>query len=112
MHLDTIEDFLDWLKFYHRDRDCVYKNDGLVACYSKELERQQINVDVWQIFIGGKIISKYQESVKMEECKREDGYTMCWSYPAHMKKICHVGGEKPKSLPGSQDDKIMVEFLP
>jgi hypothetical protein len=114
MHFDTMEDALEWLKPPHstyKTNYCVYKNDGLVICYSKDLRRHQLNVDLWQIFIGGKILSKYQESAAIDECKRGEGYVSCTYYPAHMKKSCHIGGEKPKSLLGSQDDNIKVEFL-
>lgn len=36
-----------WIPYVHRD-------DGLVVGWSKTLERKQLNVDVWQIYINGK----------------------------------------------------------
>jgi hypothetical protein len=111
-HFDTAEEALEWLKL-PRYNSCVHNNNGLVVCYSKALERQQLNVDVWQIFIGGKIISEYQEDTKrIEEDWRifHERFLNVSEY-ARLKKICHVGGEKPKSLPGSQDEEVKVEFI-
>ena len=111
-HFDTIEDALEWLKIPYNSNNCVYKNDGLVVCYSKNLKRSQINIYVWQILIGGKIVSEYQETYHEAhiQSKAEQLSDPSKSYK-QLKKTCHVGGEKPKSLPGSQDYKIKVEFL-
>ncbi|MBU1053843.1 MAG: hypothetical protein KKC46_08440 [Proteobacteria bacterium] len=113
-HFDTTQEALEWLKMPNQ-HNCVYNNDGLVVCYSKTLQRRQLNVDVWQIFVGGKIISKYQEIDRVKENERRHyerfpGTRLDAPGNTRLKKICHVGGEKPKSLPGSQDYKIKVEF--
>ena len=50
----------------------VYRDDGLMVGWDKNLPRKQLSVEVWQILIDGK---------------------------------------KPKRLPGSQDDKIVVETV-
>ena len=50
----------------------VYRDDGLMVGWDKNLPRKQLGVEVWQILIDGK---------------------------------------KPKRLPGSQDDKIVVETV-
>ena len=111
-HFDTIEDALEWLKIPYNSINCVYKSDGLVVCYSKNLKRRQINIYVWQILIGGKIVSEFQETYHEAhiQSKAERFSDPSKSYK-QLKNICHVGGEKPKSLPGSQDHKIKVEFL-
>jgi len=101
-HFATSEDALVWLKSPSR-RDCIYRNDGLVVCYSKNLPRRQINVDVWQIYIGGKTVSKYQEYYQ-----DKDGYYKEWD--KRFDKIYYVGGKKPKRISGSQDEKIKIEF--
>jgi hypothetical protein len=111
-HFDTTEEALEWLKM-PMQYNCVYNKNGLVVCYSKNLSRRQLNVDVWQIFIGGKIISKYQEIDRIKEdeqrhYKNFPGTILDIPEYTRLKKICHVGGEKPKSLPGSQDDKIIA----
>ena len=114
-HFDTTEEFLEWLKLPYQ-RNCVYRNDGLVVCYSKILKRRQLNVAVWQIFIGGKIVSEYQEMERIKEDERKfyerfPGTRLNAPGNTRLKKICHIDGKKPKSLPGSQDEKIKVEFL-
>ena len=50
----------------------VYRSDGLMVGWGKNLARKQLSVEVWQILIDGK---------------------------------------KPKSLPGSEDEKIVVETV-
>jgi hypothetical protein len=110
-HFDTAEEALEWLKL-PRHNSCVHNDNGLVVC-SKSLSRKQLNVDVWQIFIGGKIISENQEDIKRieEDWQRFHERFLKASEYARLRKICHIGGEKPKSLPGSQDEKIKVEFV-
>lgn len=69
-HFKTTDEALAWL----RDRKympLVYRSDGLVVGWGKTPAREQLNVEVWQIYVGGR---------------------------------------KPKNLPGSQDDKIVVEL--
>ena len=67
----TVEEALKWIK----ERNCwpfVYRDDGLMVGWNKNLPRKQLNVEVWQILIDGK---------------------------------------KPKRLPGSYNDKIVVETV-
>lgn len=114
-HFYTKEEALEWLRIpYHSS--CVYNSNGLVVCYSKVLKRRQLNIDVWQIFIGGKTISEYQEYERIKENERKHyerfpGTRLHAPQNERLKKICYIGGKKPKSLLGSQDDKIKVDFL-
>ena len=46
-------DALAWLQL-GMNHLMVYRDDGLAVDWSKDLDRGQLNVDVWQILIGGK----------------------------------------------------------
>lgn len=102
-HFDTVESALKWLKW---KSSCIYRDDGLVVCHSKYLEK--LNVDIWQIYIGGKVPSKFQESAI-------DSINSMHKWPEDIKNIykatCYVGGHKPTKLPGSKNDLIAVEYL-
>jgi len=53
-HFDTIEEALTWLRSRRRPGyDWVCRDDGLVVGWGKVLDRNQLNVDVWQIYING-----------------------------------------------------------
>jgi hypothetical protein len=65
----TVEEAMKWIKEPER-MPAVYRNDGLMVGWYRELAGYQLCVEVWQILINGK---------------------------------------KPERLPGSQDDKIIVE---
>jgi len=56
MKFDSEEQALAWLNEpYQIDiLDRVYNNDGLVVGWGRSPKRKQLNVDVWQIYIGGK----------------------------------------------------------
>ena len=86
---NTQEEAEAWLK--KNWLPCVYNDSGLVVCFGKSPARKQINVDVWQIYIGGKIPSQYQESA---EDKDEKGRTY------------FIDGKKPTKLTGSQNSAI------
>lgn len=43
-----------WLKTLSSAGTTVYRNDGLVVTFDKNLSRKQLNVDVWQIMINGR----------------------------------------------------------
>ena len=70
-HFGTVEEALEWIK-KRNWWPFVYRDDGLMVGWAKNLPRKQLNVEVWQILIDAK---------------------------------------KPKRLPGSQDDKIVVESV-
>ena len=66
-----MEEVMKWIKEPERLYP-VYRNDGLMVGWYKDLPRKMLDVHVWQILINGK---------------------------------------KPTRLPGSQDDKIVVETV-
>jgi uncharacterized protein len=67
----TVEEVMKWIKEPER-MDPVYRDDGLMVGWYKDLPRKMLRVNVWQILINGK---------------------------------------KPTRLPGSQNDKIVVETV-
>jgi hypothetical protein len=72
-HNKTLEEVMKWINDQERDRmPYVYRDDGLMVEWYKNLSRRSLNVHVWQILIDGK---------------------------------------KPKQLPGSQNEKIVVEMV-
>lgn len=107
-HFNTVDEAVAWLKLpYHED--CVYRDDGLVVCYSKRPERYQLNVDVWQIYVEGKATSEYKESAG----------DRIWAYDEKAKPeifknskstTYYVGGHKPSKLPGSNNDAIHTSW--
>jgi hypothetical protein len=44
---------LTWLRTGYNQLG-VYRDDGLVVVWSKNLDRRQLNVNVWQVLINGK----------------------------------------------------------
>lgn len=108
-HFDTLEEVVAWLDLPYNS-DYVYRDDGLVVGFSKNLNRKQINVDVWQIYIGGKIPSKYQESAG-DRIWMFDPKDKPEIFKNSQNKTYYVGGEKPSQIPGSQNEKIKVEYL-
>lgn len=87
-HFNSVEEAQAWLKLPNHS-DCVYRDDGLVVCCSKTLERRQLSVEVWQFYIAGKIPSEYKDAFKDYE-----------------NKIYYVGGHKPDRLSGSDNNAI------
>jgi ankyrin repeat protein len=67
----TVEEVVKWIKEPERMKP-VYRDDGLMVEWFKDLPRKMLDVHVWQILINGK---------------------------------------KPTRLPGSQNDKIVVETV-
>ncbi len=102
-HFNSEESALKWLKW---NPSCVYRDDGLVVCYSKW--RNKLNVDVWQIYIGGKVPSKFQESAT-------DVINTMEKWPDDVKvtykSICYVDGHKPTKLLGNQNEMIKVQYI-
>ena len=66
-HFKSEGEAMKWLREQAGYYPTVYRDDGLVVSFDKTLERRQLDVNVWQIL---------------------------------------VGGEKPRKLPGSANDKI------
>ena len=54
-HFDSVEAAMAWIsKPEQKWMPYVYRNDGLMVGWTKVLQREQLNVDVWQILINGK----------------------------------------------------------
>jgi len=54
-HFDSVEAVMAWIaKAEQQWMPYVYRNDGLMVGWTKVPEREQLNVDVWQIMINGK----------------------------------------------------------
>ncbi len=54
-HFDSVEAAMAWIaKPEQKWMPYVYRNDGLMVGWTKVPEREQLNVDVWQIIIKGK----------------------------------------------------------
>jgi hypothetical protein len=96
-HFDTIKEATEWLHSRSHS-DCVYRDDGLAVCYSKNLDRHQLNVDVWQIFLEGKTPSNFQER----------GGDRIWVNGKNT--IYNVGGHKPTKLEGSNNELIHASW--
>ena len=96
-HFDTIKEAEAWLHSTSHS-DCVYRDDGLTVCYSKNLSRHQLNVDVWQIFVEGKTPSNFQER----------GGDRIWVNSKN--SIYNVGGHKPTKLKGSNNESIHTSW--
>lgn len=103
----TVEEAMAWLKLPYNS-DCVYRDDGLVVCFSKNPTRAQINVSVWQILIGG----------TKPYIPPESAGDRIWFYDPSKKpkifsdsdsKIYYLGGEKPTKLPGSCNECTSVK---
>jgi len=51
-HFKTLENAMSWINLpYHKG--CVYRGDGLMVWWGRTLERKQLNVEVWQIYVAG-----------------------------------------------------------
>lgn len=107
-HFNTIDEAIAWLRLpYHED--CAYRDDGLVVCYSKRLERHQLNVDVWQIYVEGKTPSEYKESAG-DRIWVYDEKTKPDIFKSSKITTYYIGGHKPSKLPGSNNDAIRTSW--
>ncbi|MGD9721183.1 MAG: hypothetical protein AB7O59_03900 [Pirellulales bacterium] len=53
-HCKTVDEALRWIVENNSWCPTVYRNDGLVVAWGKTLDRNQLNVSVWQFYIDGK----------------------------------------------------------
>jgi len=72
-HFKTAEEALDWIA--KRDwMPHVYRNDGLVVGWMKVPARRQLNVDVWQLYIGGrkptKLAGSRDDKITVQQLKQ------------------------------------------
>ena len=51
-HFDSVEAAMEWIG-KQTWMPAVYRNDGLMVAWGKVLDREQLNVDVWQIMVNG-----------------------------------------------------------
>lgn len=107
-NFDTIEKAETWLK---KDcQHCVYNDSGLVVSFFKSPGREQINVDVWQIHIGGKTPSPYKESTYRTENPAEKLSKAAEEYEARYRRNYYIDGEKPTKLSGSNNSDITTSW--
>ncbi len=53
-HFKTVDDAMKWIDDdSNKSVPLVYRNDALAVGWSKNLERSQLNVTVWQIYVDG-----------------------------------------------------------
>jgi hypothetical protein len=52
-HFASVERALQWVRSRNETLDYVYRGDGLVVGWGKNLSRNQLNVEVWQLMING-----------------------------------------------------------
>jgi hypothetical protein len=117
-HFDTIEEALAWIQMPNQI-ESVYRDDGLFVGWRKSLPGEKtpykghgiLSADVWQIYIGGQTLSKYQESLQDGRAWLSDRNELPEILKKLNKKPVYIGGQKPLKLPGSQNDKIKVEQL-
>ncbi len=103
-HFNSLDEAIAWLKLpYHSN--CVYRDDGLAICYSKNIKRFQLNVSIWQIYIEGSKPLNPPESAG----------DRIWFYDPEKKpeafknsenKKYFLGGKKTINIPGSCNDCI------
>jgi hypothetical protein len=104
-HFNSLDEAIAWLKLPYNS-DCVYRDDGLVVCYSKNIERFQVNVNVWQIFIEG---------IKPLIPPESTGDRIWFYDPKEKPEIFqnsqnqtyYLGGKKPIKIPDSCNDCIL-----
>ena len=70
-HFKTTQEAMEWLHKHSKWYPTVYRDDGLVVSFGKNLKREQINVDVWQIYVNGK------KPIKLEG-SRNDAIKTSW----------------------------------
>ena len=51
-HFDSVEAAMEWIG-KQTWMPAVYRNDGLMVAWGKVPDREQLNVDVWQIMVNG-----------------------------------------------------------
>lgn len=90
-YFNTLEEAEAWLE---KDQwlPCVWNDSGLVVCFGKSPDREQINVDVWQIYIEGHTPSPYLEAGHQQG------------------RIHYVDGKKTMKLTGSQNAAITASW--
>jgi hypothetical protein len=52
-HFQTVDQALAWIATQKKWIPVIYRNDGLLVGWTKNPERKQLNVEVWQLLVGG-----------------------------------------------------------
>lgn len=113
-HFETIDDALIWLKMHGRKP--IYNDDGLVITVDFKGENSDkifVGIDLWQIYVGGKILSEYQEAGATEKSLESEKKYLSEKVFENRSKIYlrkhYLGGHKPNKLPGSQNSRIILK---
>lgn len=102
-NFSTPEEAEAWLK--NECQHCVYNDNGLVVSFFKILGRDQLNVDVWQIYIGGETLSPYKEYTPTDE-RFKVSETSELSYHRNY----YSDGKKPAKLKGSTNSAVITSW--
>ncbi len=63
MHFATMDEALKWLNMpWHKTAGAVYNDSGLLVLFLKSPGREQITVDVFQVYIGAENQTEYPEA--------------------------------------------------
>ena len=111
-NFQTIDDAMLWLGRFGKKP--IYNDDGLVviADLTGENSNQKfVAIDVWQILVGGKNLSPYQEEGATAEAVESAREYLGDQFEAYKKinlRKHYIWGHKPVKLPGSQNSRITV----
>lgn len=107
-NFDTLEEAEMWL---NKDcQHCVYNDSGLVVSFFKVPEREQINVDVWQIHIGGKTPSPYKESTFRERFPDKNESEEGKNFESRYRRSYCTDGKKPTKLKGNTNSAMVTSW--
>jgi hypothetical protein len=113
-HFQTVDDAVQWIATF--GEKSIYSDDGLLisADLTGENTNQKfVSIQVWQIYIGGKTLSQYQEEGATLEAVESFKKNMSDNQLEIYKKINlrkhYIGGHKPTGLPGSQNSRITIK---
>lgn len=110
-HFENIDDALTWLEMFGEKP--IFNDNGLVINTSlrgNESNKKFVSISLWQIYVGGKLLSEYQEEGATESSFETDAKYMNDEVLENRKKIYlrkhYLEGQKPQKLPGSQNSRI------
>lgn len=114
-HFQTISDAVQWIGTFGEKP--IYRDDGLLISADltgENSDQKFVSINVWQIYIGGKTLSPYQEEGATLESGELLKANMSEDQFEIYKKINwrkhYVGGYKPTNMPGSQNSKIIIKL--
>lgn len=113
-HFQTIDDAVLWIASFGEKP--IYRDDGLLISADltgENTDQKFVSIQVWQIYIGGKTLSQYQEKgatlETVESFKGNMRDNQLEIYNKINLRKHYIGGNKPTGLPGSQNSKISVK---